>query len=97
MTNGKDFMADLQFPTSLDETCNLLDHSASKEIVIPPPALWVCTAPLRYSTNSSIDWPILGAAGSRRPGHGHLDKLKPGLGSVPSGPVSANQEKVKAF
>lgn len=71
---------------------SLKEDEIATEIVIPPPLPQSHTVYLRFSGNSPIDWPLLGAAGTLIKEDGRCSELKLTLGALTSTPVSFDQE-----
>lgn len=80
-----------EFQLDIYETA-LKEDEIVTEILIPPPAPAAHTAYLRFSGNSPIDWPLLGAAATLVKEDGRCSELKLSLGALTAVPVSFDQE-----
>lgn len=80
-----------EFHVDIYET-GLQEDEIVAEIVIPPSPAGTRTAYMRFSGNSPIDWPILGAAGSLIQEDGRCKELKLTVGSLTTVPMSFDQE-----
>lgn len=70
----------------------LQDDEIATEIIVPPLAPEARAAYLRFSGNSPIDWPVLGAAGLLVQEDGLCKELRLSVGSLTVVPVRFDQE-----
>lgn len=80
-----------EFHRDIYETA-LQEDEIVTEVVIPPPAVGVRTAYLRFSGNSPVDWPCVGVAASLLKSDGRCQELRIAVGSLAAVPVSFKQE-----
>jgi carbon-monoxide dehydrogenase medium subunit len=80
-----------EFHRDIYET-DLKEDEIVTEIVIPPLPSGARTTYLRFSGNSPIDWPLLGAAASLINEDGHCKELRISVGALTAVPVSFDQE-----
>lgn len=80
-----------EFHLGIYETV-LEDDEMVPEVLLPPPPQGARIAYLRFSGNSPVDWPILGAAGVMVQEDGLCKDVKIAVGSLTATPLQFNAE-----
>jgi len=88
---GERLLSMKEFHLDIYET-GLKEDEIATEVLIPPPPPRSRTVYLRFSGNSPVDWPVLGAAGLLVQANGRCKELRLALGSLTFVPAVFDQE-----